>query len=187
MNACSSDEPVDSLKEQEGSSPPEEKTLHVREWYPSPKYVQQRQLMVAPAQQQAAPPYAIQPGQYNPATAPQTWNAGQASYQQPPFPPMQQDGAGTAQYWQPPVQQPVQAQPQAPGTYYQYGAVPQNVQRPWGTVPEPRKHTHPGGNEIWQPYGQAQQWQAPPGNVAPAWGSSVPYGPAPGYGPGYIW
>jgi hypothetical protein len=184
LNACSDDEPVDSAEEQESGNPPEEEVLHVREWYPRPNYLQQRQIMLAPAQRQA-PAYAIQPGQYNPATIPQTRNAGQATYQQPPVQPMQQDGA--VQYWQPPAQQPLQAQPATPGTYYQYGTAPQNAQRPWGTVPESSKHSHPGGNTIWQQPGQVQQWPAPPENAAPAWGTTVPYGAAPGYGPGYIW
>ena len=185
LNACSDDEPVDSAEEQENSNPSEEEVLHVREWYPSPKYLQQRQVMVAPVQQQA-PTHVIQPGQYNPAMVPQTWNAGQATYQQPAVQPMQQDGA-VQYYWQQPAQQPVQVQPATPGTYYQYGTPPQNAQRPWGTVPASRQRGHPGGNDIWQPSGQAQQGFVAPGNTNPAWGTTVPYGAAPGYGPGYIW
>ena len=77
VNACSEDEPVKSLVEQEDSSPPEEQAPQVRQWYPSPKYVQQQQIMIAPMQQQA-PAYINQPGQYNPATMPQTWSTGQA-------------------------------------------------------------------------------------------------------------
>jgi hypothetical protein len=185
LNACSDDEPVDSAEEQESGNSSEEEVLHVREWYPSPKYLQQRQIMVAPAQQQA-PTHVIQPGQYHPSTIPQTWNAGQATYQQPPVQqPMQQDGV--TQYWQPQVQQTIQAQPATPGAYYQYGTPPQNVQRPWGIVPESRQHGHPGGYNIWQPSGQLQQGFAVPENTNPAWGTTVPYGAAPGYGPGYIW
>jgi hypothetical protein len=183
--ACGEDEPVSEQEEQEVTAT-EEKVLRVREWYPTPKYAQQRPIMVAPVQPEMPSQYTQQPRQYNTTPMTQTWGGGQATYQQFPAHPVPQDGV--AQSWRQPAQQPVQAQPATPGTYYQYGAPPQNVQRPWGAVPEPKQHGYPGGyNNIWQPARQSQQWTAPAQDTQPIWENAAPYGVPQSYGPGYVW
>ncbi|MGD8312297.1 MAG: hypothetical protein PVJ66_06845 [Gammaproteobacteria bacterium] len=179
--ACSDDEPDDEQSEQDIVSS-EEEVLHVREWYPSPKYVQQRQIMQAPVQQQRPNQYVQQPRQYYSTPDLQNRGTGQTAFQQYPNQAVPRDGS--VQYWQ----QPVQSQQFTTGMPGQYGTQSSYDQRPWGDVPVPKQHGYPGGyDNIWQPTNQAQQWEVPAQGGYPEWGDSVPYGAAPGYGPGYIW
>ena len=141
LSACAND---DKLVEQQTEIEAEEAPLPVREWYPTPKHMQQPQAYIHPS--------AIQPGQMMPAQPPnqgavsqQPWavKVPQAVYTQPSpvivyqapqYAPQAPQYAPQAQQWGWTYQQPAVQAPQ-PWTWTQ-PVVPgyQNVPRPWGDI-----------------------------------------------------
>jgi hypothetical protein len=172
VSGCSDEEPVEPVKQKRVKKAPEPV---VREWYPTPKHMQQHTLQ--PMQQRTT----AQPGvQYQQAQQPQVIIV-QPAYQ-PQFAQPQQQPAT-------PWQQPAYSQQVVPQPQYapQYQTPPQYGQRPWGETGSY------GQSWTGQPAGGGQQqtfgtpYGAPPAPVYPGWGVSPP-GTFPGNPyPGSIW
>lgn len=181
LSACDDD---DKLVEQQTETVAKEPPLPVKEWYPSPKHMQQPRAYMHPS--------AIQPRQMMPAqplnqgaVSQQPWavTVPQAVYPQPSpvivYPAPQY--APPAQHWgwtyqQPAVQAPQPwspAQPVVPG--YQY------VPRPWGNISGANDNRQADTySDSWSPNSYYSPGGAPAGGSNNIWGTgqygTVPYG-----------